>query len=70
MIMSSLPSPLFEGCPRGFNALTHTRSLHCTPSDEAPGQCVCVMCSLTVRVCASTQLFITIAEVRDGTQDT
>ena len=41
MIMSSSPSPLFEGCPRGFNAVTHTHSLHCTPSDEAPGQCVC-----------------------------
>ena len=68
--MSSSPSPLFEGCPRGFNALTHTCSLSCTASDKAPGQCVCDVFTDSESLSFHTTVSTTTAEVRDGTRDT
>lgn len=70
MFMSSSPSPLFEGCPRGYNALTHTCSLSCTASDKAPGQCLGDVFTDSESLSFHTTVITTTAEVRDGTRDT
>lgn len=70
MFMSSSPSPLFEGCPRGYNALTHTCSLSCTASDKAPGQCLCDVFTDSESLSSTQLLSQPTAEVRDGPRDT